>query len=250
MPTQPVQNEIYSNWKMLSPEGEFMCHLAEKRARWYLDRDLAEEIEPRIIQLKFTPKGDGHDEDGYYGEKLKNICVVCGTSKNLTKHHVVPAQFRKHFSDEFKNKSHFDVLTVCVKHHMEYELRADILCNQLARELGFRHMHELPEDVYLWNEANRLRHGLVSHADKIPVVKVIKWLDKLKFYTGNPSLSLSDLEDLHFKKPKYVTVAHLVVQSQDDIFDFILMWRQHFLDMADPQHLSEKWLEEYKTRRR
>lgn len=55
-----------------------------------MNKDLAELMngEKKAIQLKFEAKGDGHDEGDYMIEDRSNICVSCGTSNNLTMHHV------------------------------------------------------------------------------------------------------------------------------------------------------------------
>lgn len=62
-----------------------------KKARWYLDRELAvkRDDEERAIQLTFEAKGQGHDENDYMIEDRKNICVVCASQAGLTLHHVV-----------------------------------------------------------------------------------------------------------------------------------------------------------------
>jgi hypothetical protein len=61
-----------------------------KKLNWYLDRNLAEKLDDCSIRLIFQPNGVGHvnPDEEYYLEDRDNICVVCGTSSDLTLHHV------------------------------------------------------------------------------------------------------------------------------------------------------------------
>lgn len=79
---------IYENWKVYSLQGKLMFRCNQKKARWYLDRELAvkRDKEEHAIQLTFEAKGQGHDENDYMIEDRKNICVVCASQAGLTLH--------------------------------------------------------------------------------------------------------------------------------------------------------------------
>jgi hypothetical protein len=116
---------VYGNWKMLSPEGTLMCRLSDKKANWYIDRELAERVdgEEKTIRLTFTPNGIG-DTNEYMLEDKASLCVVCGARHDLTFHHVVPHGYRKHFPIEWKSHSSHDNLLVCERCHHLYERSA------------------------------------------------------------------------------------------------------------------------------
>ena len=53
---------------MIGPDGTLLCTCNRKKLNWYIQRGIAELVseEPPTIQLKFDPKGRGHDGDMYY----------------------------------------------------------------------------------------------------------------------------------------------------------------------------------------
>src|SRR5271154_4010708 len=99
---------MYDNCRLYGPDGLFMAFCDKKRFNWYLKKGLANQIDDKSIQLNFSPKGTGCSERGQYLKTPRqSICVVCGTDKDLTKHHVVPTRFRKHFPVEIKSHASF-----------------------------------------------------------------------------------------------------------------------------------------------
>ena len=133
---QERKGPIYGNSQVFSPDGELMFRCLEKRAKWYLERDLATIINdnPLSIKLNFIPKGKGESIDILKTER-KNKCVVCGIEdlNILTRHHLVPFIYRQHFPDIRKKHSCVFVVPVCVDCHYKYENDYAIL---LKKELA------------------------------------------------------------------------------------------------------------------
>ena len=100
-----TSDRLYGNCQILHPDGSLMCYCAMRKINWYLKRNLATQISnnPVVIKLNFQPKGKGNADNPFYLQERRNICVVCGTQENLTKHHCVPYCFRKHFPNEYKS---------------------------------------------------------------------------------------------------------------------------------------------------
>lgn len=225
-------NDLYGNYKMISIDGKFLAHVTEKRMNWYLDRDLAEKISELEFKLKFKTKGD--DERGkYYKTKLKNICVVCGTDKKLTKHHVVPYQYRKYFPEKYKSKSSFDVLCVCENCHREYENEADKLKEKLLKNYGLENYN------FLTSKVRRNRNTLYKHYDKIPNEKRISIINFLEDY-----FKMSIDEILNMGHVTFENVTSLLMKNIDDFEEFIIMWRKHFIEYAKPKFILQEWLDE------
>ena len=101
---------------MFSIDDKFLAHVDTKRMNWYLDRNLAAMMNNKDFKLTFKSKGD-NTRGKYYMLELENNCVVCGLEENLTKHHVVPSQYRKFLPLKYKSKSSFDVLCLCADCH-------------------------------------------------------------------------------------------------------------------------------------
>ena len=129
------KNNIYGNFVMISPSGDFLCRCNEEKVHWYLDRNLAELLEDKnTIKLKFTPKGNGKKDDIFYTQERKNECCVCGNKNNLSKHHVVPYCFRKYFPKGVKSHSSHDILPMCRDCHDGYEKHAYKLKLELSKQ--------------------------------------------------------------------------------------------------------------------
>jgi hypothetical protein len=255
MPTNAAQGKIYSNCSIYHPDGSLMCHCAEKRMRWYLKRGLAEKIDESSIKLLFEPAGRGHDGDNYYLEQRVNQCVVCGTKENLTKHHVVPYQYRKNMPEEYKNHTHFDVLCVCSPCHAAYEEEATKLNKQLAADLDVNFHVPVSEEAMAARKASGYIGALREHGHKIPEERVAIMLDIIGDFFER-EITLADLEDLVVDLDGYdgttlspgKKILEKWFEAGKSVQEFVVMWRQHFLDISEPKHMSEYWLEEYQTR--
>jgi hypothetical protein len=177
------EKDIYTNGLMVAPDGEPMCRISKNKIEWYLERDLATLVskDPMTIKLNFEPKGRGHSGDEFYLKERKDICVVCGYKRNLTKHHVMPTCFRRYLSDEIKTHSDHDIVLVCQKHHEQYESKATSLKDQLIND-------------FLNEEEKK---------DK----------DKYKY----------------------------VIDNIDDLDEFIIKWRKHFVKHMKPKFLPDLW---------
>lgn len=248
MPIHPKSKKIYDSFIMLNPSGDFMCHIDEKRANWYIEKDLAvwEDKKQKKFRLKFEPKGHGNSKLDYYNQKLKNCCVVCGddNEKNLNKHHVVPYVFRKRFPKEYKDSNHHDVLVTCIECHDGYERHATQLKKRLANEVGEVLGGRPLSDKEFYNKKiitsrivlKNFKSGSLVASKGRKVVLPEKRVAELQEWASK--------ELLVIEKTNNVLWADLIVEkhlNEGTLFDFIKMWRQHFIDYAKPRFLPELW---------
>lgn len=196
-----VDGEYYSNILMVSEKLAPLTTVAEKRAKWYIDRDLAEYLPAevckekfpsysKVVKLKFKPKlEDGSDP--FYHQIIETRCVVCGDREGLSLHHVVPSVIRKHLPDEHKNHSHGWCVLVCEKHHLAADRLAQELHQQELKELDQRILAKQKEMRQEWaNDFIRRNGG----------IEPIKDLYREKFKTLAPQfLPFGFLQD---HKPK------------------------------------------------
>jgi len=238
-----VKKPIYDNCTMLSPSGEFMCRCDGKRMQFYLRKGIATQIDDNTFKLNFTPKGFGHDPDSFMGEPKKNMCVICGTKENLTKHHVVPYCYRVYMPEEYKSGNSFDVLPVCWPDHDAYNEFQFALDCELQKP--FKNMAE---------EKNSIGHGVglckaLFRFDEMPIERQTYIYDRLQEFFSEDDLILKqpqELLDIMTKRQQAIPpIPKLVVDSRN-LKDFVLMWRQHFLDYTNPEHLSDRWWKEYR----
>jgi len=243
MPINAMQNPLYESFSMLHPDGSFMCHISKKRAYWYVNRGLADWMDDQTFKLKFEPKGKGKQDLPFYTERVENQCVVCGdNSENLNKHHVVPYVFRSRFPVQYKESNHHDVLVTCVDCHENYEHEANIFKAKLAKDLGLTmNLGMTPEQRH--NKKVRAAQKAIDNVNS----------GKLKDANGKSLIPEDKLAQLRTTAelelfPEYIengaVWADKIVENvieKNQLFDFIKMWRQHFLDNTNPQYLPKHW---------
>lgn len=161
--------------------------ISDKRASWYIERDLAEEVEEsirlskfpkylRVVKLKFTAKLEDK-MDPFYHQIIETQCVVCGHREGLTLHHVVPSVVRKGFPDEHKNHSHGWCVLVCEKHHNLADNLAMELHNEEIKELDKRILVQVKKMKDEWTQDFIQRNGGIES---------VKALYKEKFLELDP----------------------------------------------------------------
>jgi exonuclease 3'-5' domain-containing protein 2 len=238
---------MYDNCRLLSPEGKFMAFCDRKRYDWYLKKNLAVKIDDKTIQLTFIPKGTGYRLDSeFLLTERANVCVVCGTEHNLTKHHVVPTRYRKHFPLEIKNHASFDVLTLCEEHHHEYEEHSNNFSKELMKK------HDLDELAKKYKE-KYTNLGLIATfldaGDSMPEKAKEKLLEKIKVVFHDDSITRKQLPVILANNKEFIDgyydAIHVKLIEIYGYVEFVKMWRKHFIDYAKPQFLPDSWKKEY-----
>lgn len=235
---------IYGNYKVLSPEGKLMFRCQEKKFNWYLKRNLAKIIEDSTIQLLFEPKGLGHQSD-YYLKQKDNICVVCGFSDelNLTKHHVVPYCYRKFFPPEYKDHNHHDILPLCLECHNRYECLASNFKQKISNKynIPINGICSFDKEKY---KAIKYASSLFNYENLMNNERK----DKLKKYLSEylkkecTDQDIKNLSSEYYELTKCQTTnGELVFQKIDNLNDFIIQWRKHFIENMHPKFLPEGW---------
>lgn len=246
-----VKQKVYDNCAMYSPEPEsiLIAHIPEKRAKWYLRKGLATQVaeNPIGIRLNFPPK-----KSEMRTHIRANLCVVCGCSENLTRHHTVPDTIRKHLPAQYKSKVSHDILAVCSTCHADYELRVS--------KMGIAQVplvKEASKASSKLQQIAKLLLSLVEYPDNIPETRRPKIHERasgllvglpeyvydlfpfLRDYPANKELTheqLGELQECH----KTIT-GHLVRRDILDIPEFIFTCRKQFVDIMEPKFLPEDW---------
>lgn len=241
MHLQTLRTPAYSNCKMLSPDGVLMCRMGRKRVDWYVERGLAKIVcqDPFTIQLLFEPNGLGNFADEYYLSEKANICVVCGSEDNLTKHHALPRCFRRHFPSYLKRYDSHDVLLVCRGCHERYEVFATELKKKLTENSSRVVMQE--EDV-MHVRAIKAAKTLKRYGDKIPDDSALRLMLRIEEYAGDFNDEIVDeLANERFGGCNSYEIWKETVEKITDYNEFTRMWREHFVEVMNPQHLPQHW---------
>src|ERR1035437_7401017 len=126
----------YRNILLKDIDGKPLCTISEKRAQWYLEKNLAKKLKKErlytaVLELKFKAKKQSEDKEKY--QIIENKCVMCGTKEKLSAHHVVPRAIRKHLPTKDKEHQSAWVVLLCDKDHNKADQAAQYL---YAKELS------------------------------------------------------------------------------------------------------------------
>jgi hypothetical protein len=267
------KNLDLENWKVFHPNGKHMFTCSGKKARWYLDRDLAIQIDEYKMQFTFSPNGYGFADNEEFGKSIREAkCVVSGIKDDLQRHHIVPYCYRKHFPFKYKSKNHHDVVLMNHDIHAEYEIEASKYKDELAKKYNIKTIGEYNKAYsQMIRDVNRDKSVLLGKISTI--LKGYKKIsrdiiiDNLKFISNQLSIDYEFMMNINYiqllklykilqkeynkeynqfkeRHAKYYDHGwHLVskLNTEDKIKEFIILWRKHFINIMQPKHMPDGW---------
>lgn len=258
--TIPRNSYRFRIWSFIHPNGEFMYFHTERKMKSMLKHGLIRIISENamIAQLTFIPKGFGVNKDDIFMTTPKEAkCVVCGIDHNLTRHHVVPREFRRHFPDRFKESNAHDILFVCDKHHEEYERKADVLKKEYFERYNIESLCPMQTKVI---SQIKMRYNLICHLEEMNKngnpyrskidykLRTILKLEQEIPLTINQIVYLRDVykERLkvarnYFKNETSSGFLVDLILKEGSLESFVKTWRQHFIDFAKPRFMPLGW---------
>jgi len=224
---------------------------SEKRAQFYIERRLVTcaPENPKHFTFKEAPPGYGFYHTTLHEYHLRpkiNQCVVCGAEKQLTKHHVLPVIFQRHYPNERGDagvRSH-DLLLLCLDCHQMYEQDfANPVREEMAQQYGANrhHLHETNVNLSrVVQTAKTLTRG------NIPVAVQHELLSRIKSYFGDEPTDkdVAQLAKLTWKDTTRVAKRADLgkkVTAVWDLGELRKFWRRHFIESMKPQFLPEGW---------
>lgn len=236
---------FYEFIRMENHKGEFMNYSSSKRAKWYMERNLAEWVDSKTFRLKFEPKGNGKSHIDYYKEQVENRCVCCGIYENMTRHHVFPYMFKSRLPVQYKSRSNYDILPVCSSCHESYERVADLLKRDLEQKVTKETSIAIDKDEIKKIKSVLASRRFLEQYDTYPEFYKYVPLEKVKEHEKNAS---QDIDETLFEKSvlnkKYWVekLMESLVHDEEKLFEFVKMWRQHFIDTMKPQYMPKLWV--------
>ena len=275
------KNLSSENWKVYHPSGRHMFTCGEKKAHWYLERNLAKSIDgERSIELTFTPKGNGFEDDEEFGRSIRIVrCVVTGVSDNLQRHHIVPYCYRTYFPEEYKSKNHHDVVLMNFEIHSEYEQKANKFKDEIARIYNIKTIGELNAEYTLklreLGKPNAIImntiHSLFKTYGRLSREGILEKLQYIAENTGIPFETINSynyiqiyklylfLKDDHinelyqFKEANRKLYDHgyhvaQKLDTEEKIEDFVKLWRNHFIETMQPKFMPNGWSVDFRIK--
>jgi hypothetical protein len=252
-----MKKPMYDNIEMYGPQGELLCTISQKKAGWYVRKQLAEwknDDDHTAIQLLFAPKGKSGQTNVYTTSHKKNICVSCGEAKHHMRHYVVPYCYRTLLPEKYKSHTPHDIVIMCPDCHLTCEQATQIRqkgLEQAVRKDAETAMSVIPDRLLY--HVKSCASALLRNRDKIPPAKREEYETLIKKHHA-----LEDCDELtttllqatteietHMPNPKYIPGPQLVVEqleSDDAMIDaFIRDWRSHFIEVVQPRFLPTGW---------
>lgn len=223
----------YDNYKIFHPDGTLMCFCSKKKANWYLKNNLAILKDDNNIILTFTPKGYGDPEEILIGRK--NCCVITGNTTNLTKHHVVPTQYRQHFDSSYKDKNSCDLVVLCRDKHDEYE--------EIANDFKMQLHDDYVDDSFLemnkaWIEAKSIFNCINNYYNRLPHDRQVYMTCRLDGLRKRWKFTDSELKNSAYLGS---VERNRVIVNKIGIVNMIVLWKLHFIKYGKPQFLPHWW---------
>jgi cation-transporting P-type ATPase D len=241
------KSPAYENCQMLSETGELLCYCDVKKVKWYLEKNLAEQVnpkneEPRVIKLLFQHREtDQQTEDGkFYLSNRANQCVGCGETSNYLKYRVTPSCYRKFFPVHWKSHRSHDIVLLCVNCHEVASSNAYVLKKEIASDLGVplnarsrpnlttgtgvEHKKERCEVHIDWNdspaylEAYRSALALSLHGDTMPEDRKQVLKDKINVSYDN---TLGEVTTKHIIETLLMSQSPASRQAIDKLLESI-----------------------------
>ena len=251
-----MKKPMYDNIVMYGPQGDLLCTISQKKAFWYVRKNLGKWKDKKnsALQLLFTPKGKSSQPSTYNKTLKENICVCCGEAKHHMRHYVVPYCYRSLLPGKYKSHMSHDVVILCPDCHVtcgqETQKRQKTMENALRKDPETA-MPLIPCRILYHTRSCAL--ALLRHGDQLPPSKRVEFEELVKAHNdmnGTDKLTNAIIQatsEIETKSPnaKYIPGAKLVVdriENNDEMIgDFIRNWRIHFLETMQPRHLPKGW---------
>lgn len=254
LPTIQSNKNLYGNILFLSPDGKEMFRGNLKKANWYLDRKIAtiEQQDPLTIRLLFKPNGNGWDGDEYYLSQKNNSCVVCNSKNELTKHHVVPYEFRKRFPMNFKSHSSHDIVFLCVDCHEKYNKSYSKFRKKIIKKIMPQYPDHAESIANIRSMALSAAGTLFGYRDNIPEHRIKTLEDRIKAYTRKEEITQRMIYRLfNISRKISKRTKRIFDKKTDELFNIAInkygpeniskIWRNHFIKTMNPKHLPIGW---------
>jgi len=162
-------------------------------------------------------------------QRTHNTCAVCGTTKDIQTHHVIPQEFLRHLP--YKTKlGILQIVDLCNKHHGTYEREANKFKLELEKSLGIETDDFM--DTRLMH-AKQCAGALLRHRNQLSLSRLGCCTSDLSDYLSRYDFGTEDLEEImlkvHHARGSKDRAWHILNQFKD-LSKFALLWQIHFVE--------------------
>ena len=231
------KDKIFENCRVYDTNNKLLSYSNKRKIDWYVNKGIAiyKDATEKDIILLFEPKNKNIDSKSLISKE--NICYECGTNKNLTKHHVVPAKYVKYMSIEHKDNHRHNLVPLCTTHHGLYEDIANEYKIKLVNDYVPKYILDRNVDIMKIHRYNKSMKYLVdNNIDEVHINNLKQKIDAIK-----NRWFLGDDYDKSYINP----TDYIVKLLGDDIISMI--WRSHFLKNMNLMYADKEYLEYLKN---
>lgn len=238
---------IYENCLIQAPDGANLSRCSYKKIRWYIDRNMADLVsdDPPTIRLRFEPSGRTGANDPLLLAGKPNICVVCGSNEELTRHHIIPYRYVRYMPLKYKADIIHDIFPLCRPCHNRYE---KIVNNEQVKWAKENEVHLSGVNKERFNAIRKAvgsAKALLKHSQGIPLERKQELMKCVQDFLKKEDITQEDLSKLSKRKvaddEEYYNISKSVVKDISDYNEFAKKWRLHFLEKMQPQHMPLEW---------
>lgn len=245
---------MYDNCFLEAPDGALLSTIDKRKAEWYVKKGLGVEIEkePLRVRLNFEPAGRAVGEVGeYYQSVKKNCCTVCGKDFDLIRKNVIPHEYRKYFPLVMKNKTSHDIVLLCTHCHHISNI-SDLKIRRMLEEKCNAPIIQLPDYDDEHRKFKTIRssaRALLKNKNLIPEARIKELSSVIEEEYPNKIIDDEFLKELLAQNEpepiqKMISHGEIVVDyyaKNGGIVELEIVFRKHFLDTMNPQHLPSLW---------
>jgi len=204
-----------------------ICLVHKSRVRLLADSG-AKQLDVRVLDLSAL-SANLNDTLWPVPQRTHITCVVCGVTKDIQTHHVIPREFLRHLPYETK-LGILQIVDLCNKHHRTYEREANKFKIDLEKSLGIETDDFL--DTRLMH-AKQCAGALLRHRDQLSLSRLGYCTSDLSDYFGRYDFGTEDLKAVmlkpHFARGSKDRAWHILNQFKD-LSKFALLWQIHFVE--------------------
>lgn len=233
---------VYENKEMYSMQNELLGYIPVHRFKWYIRKGLCTVLNENAIMLNFEPsfKNEKVVIDKDKNGPKENICVVCGTDRDLKRGRVLPYEIKKLLPWKYKAHKSSDVVVVCDSCSGDL----DFINREFKLELYERYQID-PENFKIDSKSRTISSAVEKIIEENYVCSNVYTAKTLEQYFGKVPEN-KDLDDFlstvknfkyeGFKHPEEQLVDKVV--KEDKVNEFVTEWKHNFFNNLQPEYLQ------------
>lgn len=166
-----------------------------------------------------------HSAKDWHNKLPSSACFTCGSSKCITRHHIVPKVYVREISKEVRaNFDQYNTVALCSKCHNWYEHSANELKNKLLIEYG------IVDTIYETEIFQKITRTMKCPdrnigEDMVPIAIYFgcdlssQWMETVYKY-------IEDRRNIHARVARKLKTKEMVIE-------FINIWRNHFISTME-----------------